>query len=356
MSVPPREMLLHLTPHTRFDIIDVAARVREQYRDVFTDYGKTLCCSFHTTAGYLDQPFCAALGYSEKRLRQFLLIFQKVFPPNAGYSHDCMRLRTELSESAKAHEPANGDSHLTFMSAGLQNCVTYTNTAHWPIYFIDLDGLSTHSHRTRRTTLLLYNKAVVAYRGRFAIPTQTAHAIDAFNLLDPHYGLFAHLHTLIECYSIAQGRIDIRLAPDERQVGLTVNEYEPMLMRNDFREVLRDPLRYMVRRSKELLRHPAAISAKMREYTISDLIHLYNEVMDNVQIGRSLIDRGLSFLSGPASRLFRVKREISLFISGSGEAGRGRIMQGTYQSPILIQSQPAEKGVRGLEITLWAFR
>jgi len=79
-------------------------------------------------------------------------------------------------------------------------------------------------------------------------------------------------------------------------------------------------------------------------------------VMDNVQIGRALIDRGLSFLSGPASRLFRVKRGISLFISGSVEAGRERIMQGTYQSPILIQSQQAEKGVRGLEITLWAFR
>jgi thiamine phosphate synthase YjbQ (UPF0047 family) len=356
MSVQPREILLHITPQTRFDMIDVVARVREQHRDVFADYRKTLCCSFHTTAGYLDQQFCAALGYSEKRLRQFLLIFQRVFPPNAGYYHDCMRLRTELSESAKAHEPANADSHLTFMSAGLQNCVTYTNTSNWPIYFIELDGIYKHYHRTRRTTLLVYNKEVAAYRGRFAIPTQTAHSIDAFNLRDPQYGLFTHLHTLIERYSIEQGRIDIRLAPDEHHVGLTVNEYEPMLMRNDFPEVLRDPLRYMVQYSKELLRNPAAIPAKMRDYTISDLIHLYNEVMDNVQIGRSLIDRGLSFLSGPASRLFRLKRDISLFISGSVEAGRERIMQGTYQSPILIQSQQAEKGVRCLEVTLWAFR
>ena len=93
-----------------------------------------------------------------------------------------------------------------------------------------------------------------------------------------------------------------------------------------------------------------------RETFKYDLIHLYNEVMDNVQIGRSLIERGLSFLSGPASRLFRLKRYIHLFISGSGEAGPERIMQGIYQSPILIQHQQAETGVRWLEITLWAFR
>jgi hypothetical protein len=356
MAAQPREILLHITPRARFDMIDVAARVREQHGDVFKDYRKTLCCSFHTTAGYLDQQFCAALGYSEKRLRQFLLIFQKLFPPNAGYFHDCMPLRTELSASAKAQEPPNADSHLTFMSAGLQNCVTYTNTANVPIYFIDLDGIYKHYRRTRRTTILAYNQEVVAYRGRFAIPTQTAHAIDTFNLRDPQYGLFAHLHHLIEVYGIEQGRIDIRLAPEEHHVALTVNEYETLLMRNDLPAVFRDPLRYIARRSKALLANPAAIPAKMRDYTIYDFIHLYNEVMDNVQIGRSLIERGLSFLSGPASRLFRLKRCIHLFISGSGEAGHERIMQGSYQSPILIQHQQAETGARCLEITLWAFR
>ena len=356
MSAPPREMFLHLTPRARCDLIDVAARVRAQHGDVFTTYRKTLCCSFHTTAGYLDQPFCAALGYSETRLRQFLLIFQKLFPPNAGYGHDCMHLRTELSASAKAHEPANADAHLTFMSAGLQNCVTYTNTVPVPIYFIDLDGLSPHARRTRRTTMLLYNQETVAYRGTVAIPTQPGHPIDAFNLRDPQYGLFAHLQHVVEVSGIEHGRIDICLAPKERHVGLTVNEYETMLMRHDLPDVLRDPLRYMVRHSKALLCHPAAIPAKMRDYALYDLIHLYNEVMDNVQIGRAIIERGLSFLSGPASRLFRVKRGIQLFIAGRGDAGRERILQGIYQSPILIQYQQAAQGVRRLEINLWAFR
>jgi hypothetical protein len=356
MSAHPREILLHLTPRARCDLIDVAASVRAQHGDVFTTYRKTLCCSFHTTAGYLEQPFCAALGYSETRLRQFLLIFQQLFPPHAGYCHDCMRLRTELSPSAKAQEPANADSHLTFISAGLQNCVTYTNTVQVPIYFIDLDGLSPHARRTRHTTMLLYNQGTIAYRGTFAIPTRTAHPIEAFNLRDPQYGLFAHLQHVIEVYGIEYGRIDLRLAPRERHVGLTVNEYETMLMRNDLPEVLRDPFRYMLHHSKALLGNPAAIPAKMRDYALYDLIHLYNEVMDNVQIGRALLERGLSFLSGPAARLFRLKRCIQLCISGRGDAGGERIRQGIYQSPILIQYQQAEHGVRGLEILLWAFR
>src|SRR4030095_3765656 len=127
-------------------------------------------------------------------------------------------------------------------------------------------------------------------------------------------------------------------------------------MRNDLPDVLRAPVRYMLQHSKALLCHRAAIPVKMRDYALYDLIHQYNEVMDNVQIGRALLERGLSFLSGPAARLFRVKRCMQLFISGRGEAGRARILQGIYQSPILIQYQQAEQGVRGLEITLWAFR
>ena len=72
-------------------------------------------------------------------------------------------------------------------------------------------------------------------------------------------------------------------------------------------------------------------------------------------MGRALLERGLSFLSGPASRFFRLKRGIELFIAGRGAAGQERIMQGLYQSPILIQYQQAAHGVRELEITLWAF-
>ncbi len=53
--------------------------------------------------------------------------------------------------------------------------------------------------------------------------------------------------------------------------------------------------------------------------------------------------------------MFRLKRQISLLISNNVAPGPGRIVQGTYQSPILLQYQSTPKGFRGLDITLWKF-
>ena len=137
-------------------------------------------------------------------------------------------------------------------------------------------------------------------------------------------------------------------------MGLTVNEYETLLIRNDLPEVLRDPLRYMVQRGKKLLRHPTTIPGKTLDYASFDLIHLYNEFMDVLPM-RSVVDRIVSVLSSPASRILRLKRHISLLVSSSEETGPERIVQGTYQSPILIQHQAAVGGVRYLDITLRSF-
>ena len=355
MPARSTEIVLDLTPSARFDITDVAAEISNQYGGLLQDYRKTLCCSFHTTAGYLDQRLCARLGHRKKRLDQFIRIFQQLFPPNAGYSHDCIPLRKELSENEKEREPINADSHLTFMGAGLKNCVTYVNRPTLPIYFIDLDGVYKQVRRNRRTTVLAYNREEIVYQGRFSIPAPTEHLIDSFNLKNPCYGLFAHLNGLLDLYGVQKGRIDIQLAFEEQHAGLTVNEYETLLMRNDLPEALRNPLRYMVRRGRKLLHNPASIPAKTRDYAIYDLIYLYNELMDNVQMGRSVVDKVLSCLSAPASRIFRLKRSISLLVSNTSEMGPERIVLGTYQSPILLQRQPADKGVRHLEITLWNF-
>jgi hypothetical protein len=126
-------------------------------------------------------------------------------------------------------------------------------------------------------------------------------------------------------------------------------------MRNDLHDALSDPLRYIVRHGKKLLHNPASIPGKTRGYAIYDLIHLYNELMNSLIIGRSVIDRVFSYLSAPASRIFRLKRQINLLVSNSVETGPSRIVQGTYQSPILLQRRKADKDVRRLEITLWNF-
>jgi hypothetical protein len=266
-----------------------------------------------------------------------------------------MEMRVELSESEKEREPINADSHLTFIGAGLKNCVTYINKPEQPVYFIELDGVYKKHHRNRRTTVIAYDQEAIVHRGRIALPVNSTHMIDSLNLKDPRYGLFAQLEEWLRRYGIEKGRIDIRLAPDESHVGLTVNEYETMLMRNDLPEVLRDPLRYMVRRGKKLLRNPGSIPGKTRDYAAYDLIHLYNEFMDTVPVGRTMIDRILSVLSHPASRILRLKRHISLLVSNSEETGSTRIVQGVYQSPILVQHHPAEGGVRYLDIAIRSF-
>ena len=42
----------------------------------------------------------------------------------------------------------------------------------------------------------------------------------------------------VDRHGISHGRIDLSLLPEERHAGLTVNEYETLLMRHDLREVL----------------------------------------------------------------------------------------------------------------------
>ena len=77
--------------------------------------------------------------------------------------------------------------------------------------------------------------------------------------------------------------------------------------------------------------------------------------MDNVPVGRSITDRFLSVLSSPAKRILRLKRHVSLLVSESAETGTSRIVQGQYQSPILVQHHPATNGVRHLDVTLRRF-
>ncbi len=352
----PIEIDLDIKPTARFELIDIAARIGQDWGGVLAGFRKALYCSFHTTAGYLEQGFCERLGYSRKQLDPLFRAIQRIFPPDAGYFHDRMQLREELSESEKEREPVNADSHLTFISAGLKNCVTYLNRPGQPVYFVELDGIYKNCRRQRRTAVLAYDDEEIVYRGRLAVPMDASHPIDSLNLKDPRYGLFAQLEEWIAAHGVEKGRIDLRLDPRERHAGLTVNEYETLLMRNDLPQVLSDPLRYMVRRGKKLLRHPGTIPGKTRDYAAYDLIHLYNELLDNVPVGRAMIDKIFSVLSSPASRILRLKRHISLLVSDRQEAGQGRIVQGTYQSPILVQHQPPEQGIRHLDITLRRFK
>ncbi len=355
MARQPVEINLTIRPPRRFALINASELIRQQVGDELGAFRKAAYCSLHTTAGYLEQGMSRRLGHSRKQIDPFIRAIQKIFPYNAGYFHDRMQLRDELSAGEKEKEPVNADSHLTFIAAGLKNCVTYIHRPEEPVYFIELDGIYKDYVRRRHTAIMAYNRAEIVHRGRVEIPVSGSHAIDAFNLKDPRYGLFATLAEWLRQCGIDKGCIDIRLAPEEKHVGMTVNEYETLLMRNDLPQALSDPLRYVFQRGKRLLRSPASIPGKMHAYAAYDSLRFYNELLDQVPVGRSVINRIFSVLSTPAQRILRLKRHIRLLVSDSANTGADPILQGAYQSPILVQHQSAAGDVRALDITLRHF-
>ncbi len=355
VSLEPTEVSLELSPEHRVEVIDIAQRIRDKVGDVLDPYPKVAYCSYHTTAGYFEQRLCARLNHDQEALSRFVGGFRQLFPEGADYKHDQLDLRNELSEEEKACEPRNADSHLTYISSGLANCVTYTHTPNTPVYFVELDGVNGEDRRRRRTRAIGYHEAREVATVKLKVPV-SAHAIDSINIRDPRLGLMDQLQDLLYTFDINQGRIDLRLSPDEKNSGLTVNEYETLLMQHDLVEVLHNPFRFMAEKSKNMLRDPRAIPAKAKNYVKYDLVHILNEFCDVLGLSQNLVERITDkFLVPPARRFMRMKRGVSLVVSDEHRTGRGTIVQGTYQSPILVQWKRAEGQMRTLDVTLTRF-
>ena len=75
----------------------------------------------HTTAGYLGPSLTRRLGRSGQAVEAYLDVFRACFPEQAGYAHDQLERRRELSEAQRARESRNAASHLAFIAAGLRN-------------------------------------------------------------------------------------------------------------------------------------------------------------------------------------------------------------------------------------------
>ena len=312
-----REITLEIRPQARFDVVDVRRRVRETYGRSLEAFPQVLYYSFHTTAGYLDQRTVWQLNMRRHGhgVTPYLREFQTVFPEGAGYRHDELHLRRELSEEQRRVEPRNGDSHLAFISAGLRSCVTYRHRPGESVYFIDLDGINAGSPRHRVTTILGFTSEEVVARDRLVIPI--ARSVDSVNLKDPSLGLYEQLEELIARHEVTKGRIHLTLAAGERQTALTINEYETLLMQHDLPEVIRNPFRFMGDRRRSVA-HTRAVQPR-----------------------RTV-----------AARLLRLQRSVSLLISDGGTDGSGHLVQGRFQSPILLQWGQAEGRTREIEVTL----
>ncbi|OFV79992.1 MAG: hypothetical protein A2Y78_11880 [Acidobacteria bacterium RBG_13_68_16] len=351
MTAEPREVNLTLTPHSRYDAIDVAARVREEFGDALAGFRRALYCSLHTTAGYLEQSLSSRLDNRRERLDPFMRAFQGLFPPGADYRHDRLDLRHELSEVERRCEPRNADSHLAFIGSGLRSCVTYLHRPGEPVYLMDLDGVHAGQPRIRRTRVLGYSDEETVAKIRCEVPV-SRHPIDSVNLADSRVGVLACAHELVSRHGVARGRIDIALAASEREAGVTVNEYETLLMRHDLAEVLADPLKFAASTGRRMLRDPLSIPSKSWGYARYDVVQVLNELMDALKVTESALERLLArVMAVPARRFLRLKRSLSMLVSdGDG------IVRGTYQNPILIQWAGTPQGSRSLELTVTRFR
>ena len=346
----PSKLTLMLAAQRRFHAIDIAARFAEA-GDLLRQHQRALFCSFHTTAGYLDQSLSARLDNRHDLVSQFFRAFHALFPQGAAYRHDQMDLRSELSDEQKAIEPHNGDSHLTFISSGMKNCVTYRAQPPVPVYFIDLDGKAEARCRERRTTILGYDGERVVKRITVSVPV-SRHPMDSINLADPRLGMLDEINDLILRAGIEHGRVDMFIHPAERHVGLTVNEYETMLIQNDLVDVLRNPLRFARIKGRHMLEDPLAIPGKTLSYAKYDAVVILNSLMEALRLDQSSFERLVAKLMSLPARRFLKSRRVSFLATCDTNHDTVQLQRGTYQSPILVQWQSAENQTRHIDIQL----
>lgn len=356
IPVAPLELSLQVTPKSRLDVIDVRARAAEVHGPVLDEYSRCLYCSLHTTAGFLQQSMAARLNGGTQAINSYIDLFRALFPEGAGYRHDQLAERTDLSEEQRPVEPTNGDSHLAFITGGLDNCVSYSSTRPGPVHLIDLDGVHDGRVRTRVTTLVGYDAEEPVAEMRIEVPV-SAHPIDAINLREERLGIYEQIAAFLARHEVEKGRLRLELAPGEQHASLTVNEFETLLMRHDLTEVLRNPLRFASQTARHALHHPGEVPLRALGYAKYDVPRALNTLVDVLGLEETRVERLMArVLALPASRFLRMKRAVSFLVSDVQRPGQPAVVEGTYQRPILVQWRRAPRGARSINVTLSRFR
>jgi thiamine phosphate synthase YjbQ (UPF0047 family) len=352
----PIEVLLEVRPGARFDLIDIRKQAAEYTGGDIDAYPRALYSSFHTTAGYFEQGLASRLRYARLGIGPYMQVFQRLFPAGAGYRHDDLDHRTELSAEQRTVEPRNADAHLAFIASGMTNCVDYVTRPREPVYFVDLDGVAGSEPRRRLTSVVAFHTEEVVARTSFMLPMST-HPIESLNLKEPRLGLYESINGLIARHGVRRGRVRLTLAAGERHAGLTINEYEPLLMRHDLRGVLRNPLRFVAEEGRLFLADPWTIPDRTIDYAKYDFVRFCNAAFDTLRISESVMEKAFARVVAATARHFlRMKRSVSLPISDRQTVECGALAEGTYQCPILVQWAKADGRRRTIDITLTRLR
>ncbi len=349
MAAEPLEMTLELAPQARFEVVELRSRFDTEHREALAPYPSCLYWSAHTTAGFLDRSVTARLGPTE--VPSYVDVFRAMFPEGAGYEHDRLERREDLDAAQRAVEPRNADSHLAFIASGLRPCVTHPNRPGESVWFVELDGVTDGRPRRRQTRVIGFHEETVVERAVIEVPV-SSHPIDSINLKDPRLGIHEQLEELIARAGVRKGRLHLALSDVERHSGLTVNEFETLLMRHDLAEVLRNPLRFAAEKYRHAIANPRAVPGKALGYAKYDFVRVLNLGLDTLGLRGSLVEKVLArTLAVPAARFFRMRRSIDLLVADRQD-GRAGFIEGTYQSPILVQWQRAPRERRVLDVTL----
>ena len=115
---------------------------------------------------------------------------------------------------------------------------------------------------------------------------------------------------------VERARVDLVVDPSERNVGLTVNEYETLLMQNDLVDVLRDPLRFAKIKGRNMMNDPFAIPGKTLNYAKYDVVHVLNSLMEALRLDQGSFERLVAKVMSLPARRFLRSRRVS-FLAGS---------------------------------------
>ncbi len=236
----PLSVTISLSPTQRLDTLDVFTALRAEHPSFLTNYPRVLLASHHTTAGLLDATMRARLQEGEG-IQDVLAPYRTLFPPHAGYAHDRMADRDELSPVQRQCEPRNADAHLIYLAAGMRNTRLYTTATPHPPVLVDLDGINnvTGTRRTRYVTAIGL-EAETTLLHRTLQPPHPHHppAVDLTPLLRRQLRTLPHPDAND---AVRYGRLQVALPDLMPHAALVVNEHEPLLMEHDVAQMLHDP-------------------------------------------------------------------------------------------------------------------
>ncbi len=148
-----------------------------------------------------------------------------------------------------------------------------------------------------------------------------------------------------------RARVDLFVDSSERHVGLTVNEYETLLIQvNDLIDVLRNPFRFARLKGRHMIEDPLAIPAKTLSYAQYDAVLLLNSLMEALRLDQSSFERFIAKAMSLPARWFFRSRRISFLAGGDENNSDPHIIRGQYKSPILVQWKAAEHQARRIRI------